>query len=194
MDKSHKQSFENYIQHYVTMNESELSLLFNLFHVHKYSAGDYIVEPENEKNIVFFIFSGLIRYYYLSNDGKEWNRGFIREELMCTTIPQKYLQRFSPYGIQAMENSVILVADYHEFESLYDQIPMVERLGRKMLESILISKMNREHSFLQQSAKMRYLDFLEQHPFLTNRVPQYHIASYLGITESSLSRIINEID
>lgn len=69
---------------------------------------------------------------------------------------------------------------------------MVERLGRKIIESILVSKINREHSFLQQSAKMRYIDFQEQHPFLNKRIPQYHIASYLGITEASLSRLINE--
>jgi len=184
MNKSYKQSFNRYVHQHASMNEKEFSSLLNLFRVHKFDAGDHIIYPENEKSIVFYIFSGLIRYYYLAEDGKEWNRGFIPEDSMCTTIPKEYLRRFSPYGIQAMENSVLLVADFYEFELLYDQIPMVERLGRKMIEAILISKMNREHSFLQQSAKMRYIDFQEQ----------YHIASYLGVTEASLSRIINDID
>jgi len=194
MDKSHKETFYNYVNKYAAMNENDFSSLFNLFHIKKYNASDYVVKPETEKSIVFFIFSGLIRYYYLSEDGKEWNRGFIQEGTMCTTIPKEYLRKFSPYGIQAMEDSVLLIADFHEFELLYNQIPMVERLGRKVIESILISKMNREHSFLQQSAKMRYIDFLEQYPLISTRVPQYHIASYLGITEVSLSRIIKEMN
>jgi len=192
MKKIYKASFNNYINQYTHLNESELSSLLSLFHVHSYSAGEHIVSPDSERNIVFFIFTGLIRYYYLSGDGKEWNRGFIQEDTICTTIPKAYLRGFSPYGIQAIEDSVLLIADFHKFEMLYDQIPKVERLGRKLIENILISKMNREHSFLQHNAKMRYIDFLEQHPFLHKRVPQYHIASYLGITEASLSRIINE--
>jgi hypothetical protein len=70
---------------------------------------------------------------------------------------------------------------------------MIERLGRRLIELVLISKMQRERSFLQGDATSRYLDFIKQHPELTQRIPQYHLASYLGITEVSLSRICGKV-
>lgn len=70
---------------------------------------------------------------------------------------------------------------------------MIERLGRKFVEQVLISKMQRERSFLQNDAKMRYLDFLNHFPDLAQRLSQYQLASYLGVSEVSLSRIRNQL-
>jgi len=112
MKKLYSESFNHYVNQHAIFNEDHFSSLLSLFHVYKYNAGDHIIELENEKSIVFFIFSGLIRCYYLAEDGKEWSRGFVQEEVMCTTIPKEYLQRFSPYGIHSMEDSIILIADF----------------------------------------------------------------------------------
>lgn len=76
-----------------------------------------------------------------------------------------------------------------DFVALFEQHPIFDRLGRKLAEWLLIRKELRARSLLQQQAKERYLDFEEQYPDLVKRVPQYHIASYLGITEVSLSRL-----
>ena len=70
---------------------------------------------------------------------------------------------------------------------------MFERLGRKLIESLLVRKELRTRSLLQQSAKERYLSFLETYPHLVARIPQYQLASYLGITEVSLSRLKNSM-
>jgi len=108
---------------------------------------------------------------------------------MSTSFTTDFLGRASPFGIQAMEDTTLLMASYADFEALYDRHPMIERLGRKLIESILISKMNRERSFLINDARHRYEEFVLQCPELVARIPKSHLASYLGITESSLSRL-----
>ncbi len=193
MNKSHIQEFQSSLSQYSNLGSKEFDALLKLFKLIKYENKAHIVYPTEDNNNVFFIISGLTRYYYLTDDGKEWNRAFLSEGMMSTSF-SKNSGRVAPYGIQAVEDTIILLADFSNFQSLFDDNPMIERLHRKLIESILIKKMNRERSFLQSGAKMRYIDFVEQFPNVFQRITQYHLASYLGITEASLSRIINEVD
>jgi len=193
MNKSHAQSFKNVIGQYSNLNPKEFSVLLNLFELRKYESRAHIVNPTKDNNSIFFIISGLVRYYYLTNDGKEWNRAFLSENMISTSFSQD-IGQIDPYGIQVLEETKVLIADFSDFQLLFDDSPMVERLHRKLVESILTKKMNRERSFLQSSAKMRYIDFVEQYPNVFQRITQYHLASYLGVTEASLSRIISEVN
>jgi len=192
MNKSHAQLFKEVIGIYSNLSTEEFSLLQKIFSLHEYKYKEHIINPDEDNNRVFFIVSGLVRYYYLTSDGKEWNRAFLSEGMMSTSFSQD-IGKIYPYGIQAIEDTTVLIADFSDFELLFDESQMVERLHSKLVESILIKKMNRERSFLQSSAKMRYIDFVKQYPNISQRVTQYHLASYLGITEASLSRIISEI-
>jgi len=192
MEQLHIQSFLNFIERYSNVGSKEFSLLLKLFKLKKYKNKAHIVNPTEENNSIFYIISGLARYYYLTDDGKEWNRAFLSEDMMSTSFSKDF-GWIEPYGIQAIENTVVLSANFSDFQSLFDGNPMIERLHRRLIESILITKMNRERSFLQSSAKMRYMDFSEQSPNVFPRITQYHLASYLGITEASLSRIVKEI-
>lgn len=192
MEKSQIQQFLNFVKKDSNIEQEEFTTLLKLFELRTYKNKNHIIDPTEEKSSVFFILSGLIRYYYLAEDGKEWNKAFISEDMMCTSFSKDFLGLVSPYGIQAIEKTTILIANFSKFELLYEKNPRIERLGRKLIERILISKMKRERSFLQNSAKMRYMDFTTENPRLFQRIPQYHLASYLGITEASLSRISNE--
>lgn len=192
MNKSHTQLFKEVIGLYSSLSPNEFNLLLKLFELKSYKNREHIVNPYKDNNSIFLIISGLVRYYYLTTDGKEWNRAFLSENMMSTSFSQD-LGKIDPYGIQALEGTTVLIADFSEFQLLFEEGQMIERLHRKLVESILIKKMNRERSFLQSSARNRYIDFVKQHPNMSQRVTQYHLASYLGITEASLSRIIREI-
>jgi len=192
MNQLHTQLFKEVIGIYSNLSLDEFSLLLKLFRLKTYKNKEHIISPDEDNSSVFFIVSGLVRYYYLTSDGKEWNRAFLSERMMSTSFSQD-MGKIDPYGIQALEDTTVLIADFSDFELLFDESQMVERLHRKLVESILIKKMNRERSFLQSSAKLRYMDFVKQYSNISQRVTQYHLASYLGITEASLSRIISEI-
>ena len=193
MKNLYSKSFLRFVEKYSTLSEDEISKLLEIFEYRFFENKSHIISPLEEKSTIFFICSGLIRYYYLADDGKEWNKAFISENMMSTSFSTDFLGSASPFGIQAMEDTALLIADYTNFEALYDHHPMIERFGRKLIELILISKMNRERSFLKNNAKTRYKEFILQNPNLVTRIPKYHLASYLGITESSLSRLAVDI-
>ncbi len=179
---------------YTPIEHSEWQKLSLIFKEKNYEKGQNLIDPNMDKSKIFFVCKGLIRYYYLSEDGKEWNKAFINENTLSSSFTIDFLGDNSPYAVQALEDTAILISDYSQFEELFESNPSIERLGRMFIEKVLISKMKRERSFLSKSAKARYLDFLEHYPSLCKRIPQYHIASYLGIGEASLSRITGTLE
>ena len=85
----------------------------------------------------------------------------------------------------------MLAVPFKEIQKLYQRHPCWNELGRKIAENFFIVKEQREYEFLLLDAKARYLNFIHDYADLTERIPQYHIAAYLGITPVSLSRVIN---
>ncbi len=178
---------------YLRLNTSEWTALISLFEEKWYKKGENIISPTFDASKIFFICSGLVRYFYLSEDGKEWNKAFYSENSLSASFTSDFLGDRSPYAVQAIENTHILIANYEEFENLFDVYHSVERIGRRLVEDVLKSKMRRERSFLNNNAAERYTDFLTSYPGLIHRISQYHIASYLGIGETSLSRLLADM-
>ncbi len=138
---------------------------------------------------IYFITKGLVRYFYLTDTGKEFNKSFIKENNFAGSISAIALNRPSRFFIQAIEDTKALALPIALISECYERHPSWERLGRRLAERTALQKELREAAFLLDSAESRYLQFLEEFPDIPRRIPQYHIASYLGITEVSLSRI-----
>ncbi|WP_456424587.1 Crp/Fnr family transcriptional regulator [Rhodocaloribacter sp.] len=161
----------------------------SIFRVRTVPAHTPLLLPGDRIHELIFVGKGLLRFYYLSDEGTETNKAFITENMFAGPLAASVLDLPVLYGVEALEPTTMLVARYSDFTALYDHDPLFDRLGRKLAEYLLTRKELRARSLLQQQARDRYLDFLEKHPELAQRVPQYHIASYLGITEVSLSRL-----
>lgn len=162
MEKRHFEQIAVSLEQYATLTEHDWDVLRKLFRLCEHKKEAHITAPGEENSSIFFINTGLVRYYYIADDGKEWNKAFISENMLSASFSTDFLGHTSPYGIQTLENTVLLTASYAEFEALYDLHPMIERLGRRLIELVLVSKMKRERSFLQGDATSRYLDFLNQ--------------------------------
>lgn len=167
--------------------------LASIFHRREVPADSYLLHPGDEVYQLYFVAEGLLRIYYIDEEGAEANKSFPAEGGFAGPLATALLDLPSRYGIQALEDSVLLAAQYNNYFELLEQHPAFDRLGRKMLEWLLGRRELREQSLLQQSAKERYLDFVDQYSDIFNRIPQYHVASYLGITEVSLSRLRSQI-
>ncbi|OUS30162.1 hypothetical protein A9Q99_06700 [Gammaproteobacteria bacterium 45_16_T64] len=189
MEQQYIERLLTFVSGHASLTDQNIAAFLGLFRQLRFVPKQHIVTPSVERSTLFFMCTGCARYYYLAENGKEWNKAFVSEGMMSTSFAADFLGSPSPYGIQALEDTVLLMASYEEFEALYDDHPMIERLGRKLVELVLISKMKRERSFLQDSALMRYHDFVAQNPGILGRISKFHLASYLGITESSLSRL-----
>lgn len=183
------------LSQWADFHDTEWEMLRALFRPHRIGKSAYALKPGEKPSEILFICSGLLRYFYADGDGfdgrdgKGSNKVFLTEGMFSSPIAGCPLSLDARCGIQALEPTIALVADAAAFNALYDRHPIFDRLGRKLGEWWLGHKESRARAFQTQDARARYLTFTRLHGDLAQRIPQYHIASYLGITEVSLSRI-----
>ena len=139
-----------------------------------------------------FIESGLFRQFYIQ-EGKEINIHFHFENDFLVSYQSFLKQEPSRYYIEALEDAEIITFNYQCLKDIYARSHTWERFGRIMAETSYMMATQRTESFLFMTGEQRYLQLLEQHPHIFNRLPLYHIASYLGIERESLSRLRKKI-
>jgi CRP-like cAMP-binding protein len=137
---------------------------------------------------IYFITKGVGRIYYFK-DGIHITESFSFENNIIARIESLFTGRPSRKAIQILEDSEIIAINANELFKLYDRFPEIERLFRKIFESAYVETVNRIESIQFHTAEERYQTLLEQAPNVIKRVPLKYIASYLGITQQSLSRI-----
>lgn len=170
------------------MTDKEWALFEQVLFFRQYAKGAYMARPGQVCNVVSFINAGLVRMYHLV-DGKEFIQSFFHEDSYYSDY-ESFLSRTptSAYS-EVLEDVEAVEMTYDSMQWLYGELPAFERAGRRVAEWLFVKLCNRNTSFLMRTAEERYLEFLEQYPSLPQRVPQYMIASYLGITPEALSRI-----
>ncbi|MFD0674720.1 Crp/Fnr family transcriptional regulator [Cohnella sp. GCM10027633] len=136
-----------------------------------------------------FCLSGLFRLYYTTPDGTDYNKNFCGQNEFVASYSSLLMGEPSYFSIQALMDSELLVVRFRDFEALFDRHACWGKLGRLIAQHMFVSKERRERELLMLSAEERYRQFLGRYKHLENKVPQYHIASYLGITPVALSRI-----
>jgi len=131
--------------------------------------------------------SGLLRVYYVDPDGKEINKHFVTANSLAISY-SAFLMRQELF-IQALEDTQMLTLDYEDYTTLLESHGCWQIAARKLAEMLFVLKEKRESELLLHNAQERYALFLNDYPDLVHKISQYHIASYLGITPESLSRI-----
>ncbi|WP_164779542.1 Crp/Fnr family transcriptional regulator [Paenibacillus kobensis] len=150
---------------------------------------EHYVRAGEEADSVGFVASGLFRLYYSTKEGDEYNKSFCGQGDWIASYSSLLLREPSFFSIQALSDGELLTFRYRDYQTLYDRHPCWERLGRIIAERMFIQKEKRERELLLLPAEARYRLFSEQFGHVAEQIPQYHIASYLGITPVALSRI-----
>lgn len=148
----------------------------------------FIREGETAKRIGF-LKSGVIRAFYRNSEGSEYNKHFFISHNLVGGYSSLVSHTPSKIDLQALTHCQLLTANYNDLVMLYDEHPDFERFGRRLAEMFFVHKEEREVNIVMLDADKRYVIFQNQYPQLEQLVPQYHIASYLGITPTQLSRI-----
>lgn len=149
----------------------------------------YFLRAGEIPNLIGFNLSGLLRLFYVDNNGKEIIKHFCPENSLAISYGAFLLREESKIYIQALEDTKLLVLDYRTYVEFLESHTCWQIAERKFAQMLYILKEKREAELLLESAQERYLQFLADYPNLENRISQYHIASYLGIAPESLSRI-----
>ncbi|MEM8598460.1 MAG: Crp/Fnr family transcriptional regulator [Bacteroidota bacterium] len=174
---------------WVVLSDAQFATLASIFEERRAAKGDRLLLPGDRRHEILFVVDGLLRFYYSGEDGAESNKAFVAEDTFAGALASARLDLPVLYGIEALEATAYLAADCAAFTALYEADPVFDRLGRCFAELLLVRKERRTRSFLQHDAWARYATFCKAHPDLLQRVPQYHIASYLGVSEVHLSRL-----
>ena len=153
-----------------------------------FACGETILEAGYRSNYICLVISGLVRGFYIDEDGNDITKCFSMEGDWCCSY--NYLSKNPcPFYLEAAEDVVLAKFYIHETEKLIREYPVLEEVIRKLLAKSMINSESRILSFTSLEARDRYLLLLKEEPELVKRARQEHIASYLGITPSSLSRI-----
>lgn len=141
---------------------------------------------------IYFVKKGLARIFYYK-EGTEITEYFAFENDIIVRAESLFTGKPSKKAIQAVEDTIFIGIPSEKLFGLYDTFPDLERLFRKIIESSYVDTVNRIESIQFHTAEERYLQLLQDKPDLIQRIPLKHIASYLGITQVSLSRIRSSI-
>jgi CRP-like cAMP-binding protein len=167
----------------------ELRKLFKRKKIIYLKKDEYFLRAGEIPERLGFNISGLLRLFYIDDSGKEINKHFCLESTVAVAYKPFIRREESEIYIQALEDTKLLVIDYNTYNDLLNCHICWQTIARKMAEIIFILGQKRESELLLIDAQERYSQFLRDYPNLVNRISQYHIASYLGITPESLSRI-----
>ncbi|HBH24724.1 MAG TPA: Crp/Fnr family transcriptional regulator [Cytophagales bacterium] len=177
------------IKHIVTFDAETLELLTNLFSEVQLRKGAIFAKKGEYSRKIAFVKSGVLRAYYSNDQAEEYNKTFFTENNFVGAYSALITQKKNLIDIDCLTDCSLLVATYQEITKLYDQHPQVERLARILAEQFFVRKEKREIELVTLEAKERYAIFQQEHPQLEQLIPQYHIASYLGVSPTQLSRI-----
>jgi CRP/FNR family transcriptional regulator len=136
-----------------------------------------------------FVFQGLIRAFYIDNQGNEITVKFVQENRYATHYTAFITRTPGKYYFQCIEPTILVNLSYDHIQAGYDKFPDIERYGRLIAEEVLKFQQKRIESFLFDTAEQRYLDFIKENPDLFNRVSLSHLSSFLGMERQTLTRI-----
>lgn len=175
----------------VSPPDDQLSDFLSLFTSRRMGKEEMFQRSGDAPTELCFVNAGLLRMYYITPDGKEMNKSFVLENSFAAAYSAWLSQTVARFNIQTLEETNMLVAPLEAITAMFSRHQCWERMGRILVEQLFIRKERRESEFLLDNAETRYKLFQQRYPGLEDRIPQYHIAGYLGITSVALSRIRN---
>lgn len=160
-----------------------------LFTPRTISKGETLVAEGAVWNQVYFIEKGILRLFYSSADGKEFNKAFFAEGMLLWPIAPKARSEPSLFTISALEPCQLLTTDFARFQASLQACGYWEKFALPFAEKLVDNKFVREYEFLVKDAEARLDAASAELEPLLHRIPDYHLASYIGVTNVTLSRI-----
>jgi CRP-like cAMP-binding protein len=185
-------ALSQFLAQFPTLSEEEQALIGQQLSVHNYRKGDILHTEGEVSTMCYFVLKGCIRQYCTVDNGDtsiEKTVEFFTEGQAVVLFSSYGHQLPSKYSFMCAEDSTLIVGDMAQEHSMYEQFPKLLAITRSMMEEYF-GKIQEEFArFITSTPEERYQYVLHNRPDLFQRVPQHQIASYLGITPESLSRI-----
>lgn len=180
------------IKDYIPLSNEDIQLLETLFVKEIFAKNEKLLQEGNICRKLFFVAKGIVRFSQLS-EGEERTFVFRAEGAFCNDLDSFLNQNPAKSSITAIERCTIFSISYENLQVFYNACRFGDRFGRLAIEQIFVMVVNHLTTFYSESPEQRYKRFASNHKHLLQRIPQYLIASYVGVTPQALCRIKKKV-
>lgn len=184
-----KYELNQFLAPFLILPEKELSELMTCAEQRRLKKRELLSINGQVEQWVWFVRNGYVRFFYYDSEGNEITSDFVFAPGFVTAFRSFINQEPSQTAIQAMEDMEVIGWKRQDLYQLYGRFPLIERVGRIMAEQVFLSLDKHLTAFLNQSPQQRYLWLLKEYPQFIRNIPLVYLASWLGITPETLSRI-----
>jgi len=181
------------VSRFIQLTKEEEAYFTSILREKRLKKKQYLVKEGDITRNTYFVTEGCLRSFFIDPKGVEHNTQFAIEDWWTGDMHSFLTQTPGKINIEALEDSVLLCLEKNVQEDLFVKVPKFERFFRHLLQNAFISFQERIVSNLSETAEERYIKFRNKYPSMYVRVPQKQIASFLGITPESLSRIRKQL-
>ena len=181
-----------YISEFVQLENEETEAITSSIEIKKFNRGEILIKEGMISQTSYFNLEGCVRMYYLIN-GEEKTTFFYTENKFITSM-RSFTDRVpSDHYLECVEKCVLALLPYHVEKELLNKYPKFETFARIVLEKELGNYQEMLSTYIISNPEQRYINLLRTNPQLLQRIPQYQLASYIGIKPESLSRLGNRL-
>jgi len=180
---------KDFILSVVNLPDKVLAEMLSVFTPTKLPKGTQILQQGKTCKKLFYIEKGLARSYYYNEKGKDVTVWFFSDNNIMVSVESFFQQKPSLYHMELLEDSTLYYISNQKLQQLFDKYHCIERFGRLLAIQLLTDVVEKLNAIQFQTAKERYNFLIKKYPDIAFRAPLGHIASYLGITQETLSRI-----
>ena len=183
------QNLINKIKNSISLSSQAEEYIYSISKEKMVSKGEILIREGQTVKKTFFVIQGSLRSFCVDKEGKEHTLQFAIKDWWISDFMAIYDNEPASLTVECVTDSAVIEFNAQKLNDIYIQFPEFEPFQRKNLERHVVSLHKRILNQLQLTALERYSLFLEEYPNIEQHVPNYHIASYLGITQQSLSRV-----
>lgn len=177
------------VTRFIQLTDAEEKFFISMLKHRKFRKKQYVLQAGDISRYENFVIKGLLRAYTVDDKGQERIAMFAMEDWWISDLYSFLTETPATQHIDALEDSEVLSIEKPDLERLYAEVPKFERFFRIILQNAFIANQGRILGNISQTAEEQYFNFIKKYPTLEQRIPQHQIASFLGITPETISRI-----
>lgn len=185
-----KDKLLQFLSNFPSLDREELQAIADNLVTKEFKKNTILLKEGEKTNQCYYVLEGCVRQYYIIDGNERTTEFFTENNAIASSVDANPT---SEYYLSCLEDSILIVGSDDKESEMFDLFPVLESITRTMVETEWSKTKNNFASFVTSTPEQRYLNFIKTRPELQNRVPLHQIASYLGMTPESLSRIRKRI-
>ncbi|WP_299125996.1 Crp/Fnr family transcriptional regulator [uncultured Winogradskyella sp.] len=177
----------------LNFSKDEIKIISSVLKRAEYKKGKQLLQANEAGDIQYYVYEGCLRLYHIDANGKDRTIQFAIKDWWICDCTAFFTDTKATMNIEVISDAIVYELSKKDRDFLYEKSPKIESFFRKKLERAFASFQTRMLGNISLPAKERYINFINTYPNIEKSIKNYHIASYLGITTESLSRIRKEL-